>query len=62
MRVFQLPNFKARGELVLEFWWHINPHIAYKLRLQGYICDKFVYGPTEKDDVYLLGYLSPTCM
>ena len=49
MRVFKRPNFKARGELVLGFWWHINPHIPYKkLMLQGYflardhiyICDK----------------------
>ena len=37
MRVFKLPNFKARDELVLGFWWHINPHIPYKkLMLQGY--------------------------
>ena len=59
LRVFKLnPNFKARGELKLVFWWHINPHIAYKkLMLQGYflardhfyICAKFAHGPTEKD-------------
>ena len=37
VRVFKLPNFKARGELVLGFWWHINPPIPYKkLMLQGY--------------------------
>ena len=67
MRVFKLPNFKASRELALGFWWHINPHIAYKkLILQGYflvrdhyyICDKFAYGPTEKNEVYLRGYLS----
>ena len=23
-----------------------------------YICDKFVHGPTEKGEVYLLGYVS----
>ena len=23
-----------------------------------YICDKFVHGPTEKDEVYLHGYVS----
>ena len=35
VRVFKLPNFKARGEL--GFWWHINPCIPYKkLMLQGY--------------------------
>ena len=54
-------------ELALVFWWHINPHIAYKkLMLQGfflardhfYICDKFVHGPIEKDEVYLHGSLS----
>ena len=65
--VFKLPNFKARDELALGFWWHINPQIAYKkLMLQGYflardhfyICDKFVHGPMEKDEVYLHGYLS----
>ena len=66
LRVFKLPNFEARGELVLAFWWHINPHVAYKkLMLQGYflardhlyICDKFVHGPTEKDEVCLCGYV-----
>ena len=67
LRVFQLPNFEARGELVLGFWWHTNPHVAYKkLMLQGYfltsdhfyICDKFAHGPAEKDEVYLCGYVS----
>ena len=67
LRVFKLPNFKARGELTLGFWWHIIPHIAYKkLILQGYflardhiyISDKFVHGPSEKDEVYLHGYVS----
>ena len=57
----------VRGELVLGFWWHINPHIAYKkLMLQSYflardhfyICDKLEHGSTEKDEVYLCGYLS----
>ena len=51
---------------MLGFWWHINPHVAYKkLMLQGYfltrdhfyVCDKFVHGPTEKDEVYLRGYV-----
>ena len=57
------------GELVFGLWWHINPHIAYKkLMLQGYfltrdhfyICDKLklAQGSTEKDEVYLCGYLS----
>ena len=64
-RVFKLPNFKGRDELALGFWWHINPHVAYKkLMLQGYflardhfyICDKFAHGPMEKDEVYLHGY------
>ena len=33
----KLPNLKARDELALGFWWHTNPHIAYKkLMLQGY--------------------------
>ena len=50
LRVFKLPNFKSRGELALGFWWHINPHVAYKkLTLQGYhlarghfyICDVY---------------------
>ena len=37
LRVFKLPNFEVRGELSLGFWWHINPHVAYKkLMLQGY--------------------------
>ena len=67
LRVFKLPNFKARGELALGFWWHINPHVAYKKQmLQGYflardhfyICDKFAHGLTEKDEVYLRGYVS----
>ena len=67
MMVFKLPNFKVKDEPVLGFWWHINPHIACKkLMLQGYflarvhfyICDKFVHGPMEKDEVYLQGYLS----
>ena len=65
--VFKLPNFEARGELPLGFWWHINPHVAYKnLMLQSYflardhvyICDKFAHGPTEKYEVYLRGYVS----
>ena len=53
LRVFKLPNFEAGwgvgawvgggGELALEFWWHINLHVAYKkLMLQGY----FFYGLT----------------
>ena len=67
LRVFKLPNFEARGELALGFWWHINPDVAYKkLMLQSYflarghfyICDKFVHGPTEKDEVCLRGYVS----
>ena len=67
LKVFKLPNFEARGELALGFWWHINPHVAYKkLMLQSYfltrdhfyICDKFVHGPTEKNEVYLHGYVS----
>ena len=65
--VFKLPNFEARGELALGFWRHINPHVIYKkLMLQSYfltrdhfyICDKFAHGPTEKDEVYLCGYVS----
>ena len=45
----------------------INPHVAYKkLMLQSYflardhfyIGDKFAHGPTEKDEVYLCGYVS----
>ena len=52
---------------MLVFWWHINPHVAYKkLMLQGYflirdhiyICDKFVHGPTEKDEDILKHFLS----
>ena len=52
---------------MLGFWWHINPHVAHKkLMLQSYflardhfyICDKFAYGPTEKDEVCLRGYVS----
>ena len=67
LKVFKLPNFKTKGKLALGFWWHINPQVAYmKLMLQGYflawdhfyICDKFVHGPTEKDEVYLCGYIS----
>ena len=67
LRVFKLPNFEARGELALGFWRHISPHVAYKkLMLQGYflawdhfyIFDKFVHGPTEKDEVYLRSYVS----
>ena len=67
LRVFKLPNFEARAELALGFWWHINPHVAYKkLMLQSYflardhfyICDKFAHGPMEKDEVYLRGYVS----
>ena len=67
LRVFKLPNFEARGEHALGFWWYINPHVAYKkLMLQSYflardhfyICDKFAHGPTEKDEVYLRGYVS----
>ena len=55
------------GELVLGFWWHINPRVPYKkLMLQGYflardhfyICDKFMHGPMQKDEVYLPGYVS----
>ena len=66
LRVFKLPNFKARGELVIEFWWHINPHVTYKkLMLLGYflardyfyICDKFRHGPMEKDDQSLYAWL-----
>ena len=66
LRVFKLPNFEARGELALGFWWHINPHVTYKkLMLQGYflardhlyICDKFAHGSMEKDEVYLCGYV-----
>ena len=30
LRFFKLPNFEARGELKRGFWWHINPHVAYK--------------------------------
>ena len=57
LRVFKLPNFKARGELALGFWWHINTHVTYKkLMLQGYFlardhfytCDKFAHGPMER--------------
>ena len=67
LRVFKLLNFEARGELALGFRRHINPHVTYKkLMLQSYflardhfyICDKFAYGPTEKDEVYLRGYVS----
>ena len=67
LRVFKLSNFEARGELALGFWRHINPHATYKkLMLQSYfltrdhfyICDKFAHGPTEKDEVYLCGYVS----
>ena len=67
LRVFKLPNFEARGELALGFWWHINPDVAYKkLMLQSYflardhfyICDKFAHGPAEKVEVYLRGYVS----
>ena len=61
-----LPNFKAWGELALGFWWQINPHVAYELILLGYILtrdhfyifDKSAHGPTEKDEVYLHGYIS----
>ena len=62
IRVFKLPNLKSRGELVLGFWWHISPHVAYKKQmLQGYflardhfhICEKFARGPAEKDEAYL---------
>ena len=36
LRVFKLPNFEARGEFALGFWWHINPDVAYKkLMLQS---------------------------
>ena len=54
LRIFKLPTFGARGELALGFWWHINPHVAYKkLKLQCYflardhfyICDK-AHGPS----------------
>ena len=67
LRVFRLLNFEARVELAFGFWWHINPHVTYKkLMLQSYflardhfyICDKFAHGPTEKDEVYLCGYVS----
>ena len=67
LRVFKLPNFEARVELALGFWWHINLQVAYKkLMLQSYflardhfyICDKFAHSPTEKDEVYLRGYVS----
>ena len=67
LRVFKLPNFEARGELALGFWWHISPCVAVKkLILQGfclardhfYICDKCVHGPMEKDEVYLHSYVS----
>ena len=67
LRVFKIQNFEARGELVLKFWRHISPHVTYKkLMLQSYfltrdhfyICDKFAHGPTEKDEVYLRGYVS----
>ena len=66
LRVFKLPNFKACGKLAPGFWWHINPHVAYKkLMLQCYflsrdhfyICDMFAHGPTEKDEIYLHGYV-----
>ena len=66
LRGFKLPNFEA-DELAPGFWWHINPHVAYKkLMLQGYflaldnfyICDKFAHGPMEKDEVYLRYYVS----
>ena len=37
LRVFKLPNFGGGGgggggggELVLGFWCHVNPHVAYK--------------------------------
>ena len=67
LRIFKLPNFKARNELALGFWWHISTHVAYKkLMLQDcflardhfYICDKFAPGSTEKDEVYLHDYVS----
>ena len=62
LRVFKLPDFEARGELALGFWWHINPHVAYKkLMLQGYFLARdhfYICGPTEKDEVYLRGYVS----
>ena len=65
--VWESLNFqtKTRHELALGFWWHINPHVAYKkLVLQGYflardhfhICDKFAHDPMEKD--YLCGCVS----
>ena len=66
LKIFKLPNFKARIELALGFWWHIS-NVAYKkLILQGwflardyfYICDKFAHGPAEKDEVYLHDYVS----
>ena len=59
---------------MLGFWWHINPHTAYKKQMvQGYflakdhfyICDsvcmvlwKWMHGPMEKDEVCLHSYLS----
>ena len=67
LKFLSLPNFKTRGELAPGFWWHINPHVAYKkliltfyflTRDHFYICDKFVHGPTEKDEVYLHGCVS----
>ena len=67
LTVFKLPNFEARGELALGFWWHISPHVVYKqlmlqdyflVRVHFYICDKFAHGPMEKDEVYLRGYVS----
>ena len=38
-----------------RFWWHANPYVT---RDHFYICDKFAHGPTEKDEVYLHGYVS----
>ena len=67
LRVFKLPNFKKRGELMLGFGWHINSQVAYKkLMLHGFfrtrdhvhICDKFAHDPMENDEVYLHGCIS----
>ena len=66
---FKLPNFKARSELALGFWWHISPHVTYKkLMLQGYfltkdhfhICDvcAWSYGKGWSLSAWLL---FPTC-
>ena len=33
-------------------------HSYFLARDHFYICDKFAHGPTEKDEVYLRGYVS----